>query len=74
MNIKQLLTYTNILTLICGLSQLVLITRFNLVIGIPNEIFIIFDSIIITTIAELASIPILVYCSRICPKNLEGKL
>lgn len=42
--------------------------------GIPDKFFIIFDNIVIVTVAELTSIPLLVYASRICPKNMEGTM
>ena len=71
-NLKRLLFVASILTFFCGLSQLLLITRTNLAIGIPDKFFIITDNIVIVTVAELTSIPLLIYSSRICPKNLEG--
>ena len=73
-NLKTLLLGSSILTTLFGLSELLLITRYNLVLGIPDKFFICTSSIIIVTIAELTSIPLLVYASRICPKNLEGNL
>jgi len=51
-----------------------LITRENLKLGIPDKFFIITDNIVIVTVAELTSIPLLIYASRICPKNLEGTM
>lgn len=71
---KKLLVYASLFTTLCGFAQLLLITRYNLVLGIPDKFFILTDNIIIVTVAELTSIPLLVYASRICPKNLEGIL
>lgn len=51
-----------------------MITRSNVYLGIPDELFIITDNIIIVTIAEISSIPLLVYSSRICPKLMEGTM
>jgi hypothetical protein len=58
--------------MVCGLTQLVLITRQNVLLGIPDKLFIITDNIVIVTIAELTQIPLLIYSSRICPKYMEG--
>lgn len=74
MNLKKLLLGSSLFTCFFGLSELLLITRYNLVLGIPDKIFICTSSIVIVTIAELTSIPLLVYASRICPKNLEGTM
>ena len=58
--------------MVCGLTQLLLITRQNVLLGIPDKLFIITDNIVIVTIAELTQIPLLIYSSRICPKYMEG--
>ena len=42
--------------------------------GIPDKLFIITDNLITYAIAEISSIPLMVYSSRICPKNMEGIL
>ena len=64
---------SSILSFFCGLTQLLLITRQNILLGISDKLFIVTDNMIVITIAEINLIPILVYASRICPKNMEGK-
>ena len=74
LNLKRLLFWASLLTCGFGMTQLILITRKNLEWGIPNETFIVCDNLIIVMIAELTSIPLIIYASRICPKNVEGTM
>ncbi len=42
--------------------------------GIPDHFFCICDSMIIQTVAEINTIPLLVLACRLCPKNIEGTM
>lgn len=73
-NMKKTLFYSSLVICFCGFAQLILITRYNVLLGIPDKLFLITDGLVVTTIGELTSIPLLVYASRICPKNMEGTM
>lgn len=66
--------WSTLFTFATGLSQLLLITRKNVDLGIPDKVFALFDSIIITVISEINIMPILVLACRLCPKNIEGTM
>lgn len=71
---KKLLVVNTFICIGISLSQLLLVTRVNEKIGIPDEIFAVFCSFIVQLIGELNMIPLLILCCRICPKNIEGSL
>lgn len=71
---KKLLVCNTFICVGISLSQLLLVTRLNLVLGIPDQVFAILCSFIVQLIAELNMIPLLILCCRICPKNIEGSL
>jgi hypothetical protein len=71
---KKLFTISALLTCLAGLSQILLVTRHNTALGIPDTLFCIGDSLIIQTFAEINTIPLLVLACRLCPKNIEGTM
>jgi folate/biopterin transporter len=71
---KIMLIVTTFICSFISLSQLLLVTRLSLVLGIPDELFAVFCSFIVQFTAELNMLPLLVLCCRICPKNIEGSL
>lgn len=48
--------------------------RINVKLKIPDAIFCLGDSLLIQTLAEINTIPILVLACRYCPKNIEGTM
>ncbi|EGR27579.1 hypothetical protein IMG5_193790 [Ichthyophthirius multifiliis] len=71
---KKQFIFSTFLCVFLGLSQLLLVTRYNLKIGIPDKIFCLGDSIIIQIIGEINILPILILACRLCPKNIEGTM
>lgn len=71
---KKILISTTIICAVISLSQLLLVTRVNKSIGIPDEFFAILCTFIVQLIGEINILPILVLCCKICPKNIEGSL
>ena len=70
---KQFIT-TCLISVFLGFSTLILISRYNLELGIPDKVFCICDSFVTTIISELNLLPILVLACRMCPKNIEGTM
>lgn len=71
---KVIMITTSVICALISMSQLLLVTRLNVVIGIPDELFAVFCTFIVQFTAELNMLPLLVLCCRICPKNIEGCL
>ena len=71
---KKILITSTIICFFLGLSQILLVTRYNVHLGITDKVFCIGDSLIIQTFAEINLMPILVYACRVCPKNIEGTM
>mmetsp|Transcript_25847 Transcript_25847/g.25394 ORF Transcript_25847/g.25394 Transcript_25847/m.25394 type:complete len:345 (-) Transcript_25847:45-1079(-) len=59
---------------IMGLTQILLVTRFNVTLGIPDTVFALTSNFLVQALGELNAMPLLVLCCRICPKNIEGSL
>ena len=71
---KKIFTVTTLLSVALGYTQLILVTRANVNMGIPDRLFSVGDSVIIQLIAEINSIPLLVLACRMCPINIEGTM
>jgi len=56
------------------MSQILLVTRINTSLGIPDKVFCLGDSIIMQVVGELNTMPLLVLACRMCPKNIEGTM
>ncbi|RHY27355.1 hypothetical protein DYB32_006847, partial [Aphanomyces invadans] len=55
-----------------SLAEVLLVTRRNLDLGIPDKWFVIGDAIISDIISRLKTMPLLVLCAKLCPKGIEG--
>ena len=71
---KKLLVCSTILCMVINLTQVLLVSRVNSSIGIPDEAFAIGCSFVVQITAELNMMPLLVLCCKVCPKNIEGSL
>jgi len=72
--IRSYLFWVNIIAVAIGLLPLLLVTRMNLALGIPDEVFVLGDDVIQTVAGELAHMPILVLAARVCPPGVEATL
>ncbi|KAK1935018.1 putative folate-biopterin transporter 4 [Phytophthora citrophthora] len=57
-----------------SLLDIVLVTRANLDIGIPDKAFVLGDAVIADVISRLKTMPVMVLCAKLCPKGIEGTL
>lgn len=72
--IKSVLLITSIISVPLGLTQLLLITHYNRVLGIPDELFVFGDDAVLSILAEVAFLPTLVLAARLCPPGIEAVL
>ncbi|KAL3666136.1 hypothetical protein V7S43_008925 [Phytophthora oleae] len=59
---------------VVSLLDIVLVTRANLDIGIPDKAFVLGDAVIADVISRLKTMPVMVLCAKLCPKGIEGTL
>lgn len=57
-----------------SLVDVVLVTRTNLELGIPDKAFVLGDHVVADVIGRLKTMPIMVLCAKLCPRGIEGTL
>jgi hypothetical protein len=57
-----------------GLTQLMLVTGMNRILGISDQWFSIGDSLVLTVLGQVSFMPILVLAARLCPPGVEATL
>ncbi|ACK68914.1 folate/biopterin transporter [Gloeothece citriformis PCC 7424] len=57
-----------------GMTTLLLVTHANRALGIDDHWFSMGDSLILTVIGQIAFMPVLVLCARLCPSGIEATL
>lgn len=72
--LRKLMFWSSIAAFLVGSTQLLLVTRANLALGIPDEAFAISDTFILRFTGVFQFLSVLVLCSRICPPGIEGTL
>jgi hypothetical protein len=69
---RSMLLWGQVLSSLAGMLDLVLVTRLNLKIGIPDYFFAVIDNSISQMVGRLQWLPLLVLCSKLCPPGIEG--
>ncbi|TDH67964.1 hypothetical protein CCR75_005416 [Bremia lactucae] len=57
-----------------SLVDVILVTRANLTVGIPDKAFVLGDHVVAEVIGRLKTMPIMVLCAKLCPRGIEGTL
>ena len=73
-SIKQVILWTSLLSVPLSLTQLMLVTHYNRVLGIPDQLFALTDTVVLTVLGQIAFMPTLVLASTLCPPGIEGTL
>jgi len=71
---KKFFIYTTIVYVCLDLSQILLVSRFNKNLGIPDKIFCFIDSLATDFMMEFNLFPVLIISCRLSPKNMEGTM
>merc|ERR1712167_163613 len=71
---RRLLLISNLALAILSLGDLLLFTRRNLALGIPDHYFVLGSSISGTVIAQWQWMPGVVMLSQMCPKGMEATM
>lgn len=73
-DLKKIFKYATLISVPLSLSQVILVTRANVALGISDQAFALADSAVLTVIGQVAFMPTLVLASRLCPPGVEGTL
>ncbi|CAD8083523.1 unnamed protein product [Paramecium sonneborni] len=68
----QFLSVSNMLYFFASFLSLLLVTRINIEYNIPDYQFCMWDNILMQTLQEINTLPVLVLGAKMCPKYLEG--
>jgi len=69
---KKYFKYITIYGFLFSLTPLILVSRTNELLGLPDKMFAIGDDIILTILGQIGFMPILVLAAKISPKNIEA--
>jgi folate/biopterin transporter len=72
--LRTILKWTCIISIILGIFTLILVTDVNKLIGIPDTLLVILDDIFLSIFYKITILPILVTATQICPPGIEGML
>uniref|UniRef100_A0A0D9W036 Major facilitator superfamily (MFS) profile domain-containing protein n=1 Tax=Leersia perrieri TaxID=77586 RepID=A0A0D9W036_9ORYZ len=72
--LRKIFLVTTIFGSALGMTQVLLVTGLNRVLGISDEWFSIGDSLIITVLGQASFMPVLVLAAKLCPPGVEATL
>eukprot|EP00884_Botryococcus_braunii_P023184 jgi/Botrbrau1/954/Bobra.114_1s0001.3 len=68
--LRTLFLWLSLIGFVCTCTQLILVTGWNQGLGLPDKLFVVFDSVLLTGLGRIAMMPVLVLAARICPEVL----
>eukprot|EP00286_Rhodomonas_abbreviata_P023237 CAMPEP_0181301162 /NCGR_PEP_ID=MMETSP1101-20121128/7274_1 /TAXON_ID=46948 /ORGANISM="Rhodomonas abbreviata, Strain Caron Lab Isolate" /LENGTH=483 /DNA_ID=CAMNT_0023406443 /DNA_START=301 /DNA_END=1752 /DNA_ORIENTATION=- len=71
---RPVFLWSTIISTILGLSQLLLVFRWNEALGIPDTVFCLGESAVLSIIGWICTMPVLVLAARLCPEGMEGTM
>jgi len=71
---RRLLMMTNIVVSILNLSDVIILSRFNVRLGIPDTVFVMGGSVLTTIVSQWMWMPGVVILSQLCPKGMEATM
>ncbi|KAJ1483450.1 folate-biopterin transporter, partial [Baffinella frigidus] len=71
---RSIFFWSTIISTLLGLTQLIMVFRWNLAWGIPDEVFCLGESAVLSIVGWICTMPILVLAARLCPEGMEGTL
>jgi len=70
--LKTMFLWTTVLGTALGSTQLLLVSRMNLELGISDKLFALTDTAVLTVLGEVSFLPVLVLAAKICPEGIEA--
>ena len=71
---RTILCYGMLLTVSFASLPILVVTRVNLQMGIPDQIFMLSDKAITAAVSRIGHIPVLIMGAQLCPPGIEGTL
>lgn len=72
--LRKMFSWSAILGAALGLTQLMLVTGYNRELGVPDQLFALGDTVVLTVLGEVSFLPVLVLAAKICPEGVEATL
>lgn len=73
-DLKTFMLWCTLISVPLSMTQVVLVTRANVALGISDQLFALTDSAVLTALGQVAFMPTLVLAARLCPPGVEGSL
>lgn len=74
LSVKTIIYWTTLISVPLSLTQVLLTTHLNRIVGIPDQAFALTDSVVLTVLGQIAFMPTLVLAAALCPPGVEGTL
>jgi len=71
---RHIFGWSTLIAVLFGFTPVILITHTNRLLGIGDQWFSLGDSVILTVIGQIAFMPVLVLCAKLCPPGIEATL
>ena len=69
---RKVFTLSSVLGASVGITQLLLVFRLHSHLGLSNSLFSVLSGVLVQTVGEMSTVPLLVLCCSVCPKGLEA--
>lgn len=73
-SLRDIFKWSSIYGTLLGFFPLMLVTHFNRSVGLPDGVFAMIDSVILSIFGQITFMPILILAAKICPPGVEGML
>lgn len=70
--LKKMFFWGTVAGTVLGSTQLLLISRMNLELGISDKVFALTDTAVLTVLGEVSFLPVLVLAAKLCPEGVEA--
>lgn len=74
LDLKTFMLWCTLISVPLSMTQVILVTRTNVSLGISDQLFALTDSAVLTALGQVAFMPTLVLAARLCPPGVEGTL
>jgi folate/biopterin transporter len=72
--LRRIFLWSTIISVVLGMTSLILVTHANRAIGIGDQWFSLGDSLILTVMGQIAFMPVLILAAQLCPPGVEATM
>jgi folate/biopterin transporter len=72
--LRQIFLWSTLISVVLGLTSLILVTHANRALGIADQWFSLGDSLILTVMGQIAFMPVLILAAQLCPPGVEATM